>query len=186
MVSGLTKFTLFTASIFVSTSMLVDAVRADQLPQRKPGLWEMAISSSQGGVPAQTMKQCIDSATDTKMLRMGSSMAGQMGANCSGGDVKSQGGKFVSDSICTIQGTKMTAHTEFGGDFNKAYGGITQVKYEPPLMGLSEAKTEIAAKWVGPCEADQKPGDMIMPGGVKMNIESMAAMAEQMNKSLKK
>jgi hypothetical protein len=28
----------------------------------------------------------------------------------------------------------------------------------------------MTATWLGPCAADQRPGDMIMPGGMKMNI----------------
>jgi hypothetical protein len=28
----------------------------------------------------------------------------------------------------------------------------------------------MAAKWIGPCAADQKPGDMIMANGTKINI----------------
>jgi hypothetical protein len=31
----------------------------------------------------------------------------------------------------------------------------------------------IAAKWLGACHADQKPGDMIMPGGIKMNLRDL-------------
>jgi hypothetical protein len=31
----------------------------------------------------------------------------------------------------------------------------------------------MAAKWLGPCAADQKPGDMIMGNGFKMNILEM-------------
>jgi hypothetical protein len=31
----------------------------------------------------------------------------------------------------------------------------------------------MAAKWLGPCAADQKPGDMIMGNGMKMNILEM-------------
>jgi hypothetical protein len=29
------------------------------------------------------------------------------------------------------------------------------------------------AKWLGPCAADQKPGDIIMSNGVKINIPEM-------------
>ena len=45
--------------------------------------------------------------------------------------------------------------------------------YQPPFMGKSDGKAVIDAKWVGPCKADQKPGDMVMPGGVKMNVMDM-------------
>ena len=31
----------------------------------------------------------------------------------------------------------------------------------------------IEAKWLGACKADQKPGDMIMAGGRKMNIRDL-------------
>jgi hypothetical protein len=31
----------------------------------------------------------------------------------------------------------------------------------------------VAAKWLGPCHADQKPGDMIMPGDITMNLRDL-------------
>jgi hypothetical protein len=31
----------------------------------------------------------------------------------------------------------------------------------------------ITAKWLGPCEAGQKPGDLILPGGMKINLRDM-------------
>jgi hypothetical protein len=40
------------------------------------------------------------------------------------------------------------------------------------LPGSGTTRT-ISAQWLGPCAADQKPGDMIMPNGVKMNIIEM-------------
>ena len=39
-----------------------------------------------------------------------------------------------------------------------------------------EMKMTIAAKWLGPCAADQKPGDMIMSNGMKINIRNMPSM----------
>jgi hypothetical protein len=33
--------------------------------------------------------------------------------------------------------------------------------------------TTMSAKWLGPCAADQKPGDVIMPNGMKMNLLDM-------------
>ena len=44
----------------------------------------------------------------------------------------------------------------------------------PAIPGL-EATTNmtIEAKWAGPCKADQKPGDMIMSNGMKMNIRDI-------------
>ena len=31
----------------------------------------------------------------------------------------------------------------------------------------------LEAKWLGACTADQKPGDIVMPGGFRMNIKDM-------------
>jgi hypothetical protein len=31
----------------------------------------------------------------------------------------------------------------------------------------------MSATWIGPCKAGQKAGDIIMPGGLKMNIKDM-------------
>ncbi len=42
------------------------------------------------------------------------------------------------------------------------------------------APATLSAKWLGPCTADQKPGDMIMPNGMKMNIQSMQNMQKGM------
>jgi hypothetical protein len=40
----------------------------------------------------------------------------------------------------------------------------------------------IAAKWLGPCKADQKPGDMIMAGGRKLNIRDMLKLQQGLQK----
>ncbi|HBF56370.1 MAG TPA: hypothetical protein DDW72_21085, partial [Afipia sp.] len=40
----------------------------------------------------------------------------------------------------------------------------------------AETTNVLEAKWIGACKADQKPGDILMPGGMKMNIRDMRAM----------
>ena len=42
----------------------------------------------------------------------------------------------------------------------------------------------IDAKWMGACAADQKPGDMIMAGGRKVNIRDMQNMMQNLPKAL--
>jgi hypothetical protein len=46
-------------------------------------------------------------------------------------------------------------------------------------MGKGENLTLIDAKWIGPCQSDQKPGDMIMPNGMKINIHEMQEQQQQ-------
>ena len=41
-----------------------------------------------------------------------------------------------------------------------------------PMAGITNTKSVMVAKWVGPCKSDQKPGDVIV-NGQKMNLLSM-------------
>jgi hypothetical protein len=36
-----------------------------------------------------------------------------------------------------------------------------------------DSTTTIEAKWLGACKPDQKAGDIMMPGGMKINIKDM-------------
>jgi hypothetical protein len=69
----------------------------------------------------------------------------------------------------------VTSHIDATGDFNSAYTVKTTAKSTggnlPPDM-----VTTIQAKWISACKADQKPGDIVMPGGMKMNISDMQKM----------
>jgi len=37
----------------------------------------------------------------------------------------------------------------------------------------AETQMTIEAKWAGPCKTNQKPGDIIMANGMKMNVTDM-------------
>ena len=45
-----------------------------------------------------------------------------------------------------------------------------------PADGTSNMTME--AKWLGACKADQKPGDMIMGNGMKVNIVDMQRLQQ--------
>jgi hypothetical protein len=84
---------------------------------------------------------------------------------------------MVIDSTCNIAGIASTSHTEINGDFNSAY--TVSVKSTHPAIGggaPKETNMTMDAKWLGACKPDQKPGDMIMPGGIKINIKDMQAL----------
>ncbi len=162
---------LLAAFALVLPAFPLDAY-ADDLPQRKTGLWELTMTAGPG-VPPQTMKQCIDSGTDAKLMKMGTDMAGKLGAQCETTGIKKVGAQYINESTCQMGTTKITSKSVFAGDFNKEYSGETTATYDPPLMGMANAKTTLAAKYLGDCEAGQAPGDMVMPGGIKMNINQL-------------
>ncbi len=148
-------------------------------PPRKPGLWEMSLQTG-GATGAKTLaahvtQQCIDTASDKAMREMGMGIGEKM---CSKQEMRAEGGGFVVDSVCRIDlgsGTASTAttHGVISGDFGSAYRMVMRSTYDPPMMGRTQGETVMEAKWLGPCKAGQKPGDMVMPGGQTMNVLEM-------------
>ena len=81
---------------------------------------------------------------------------------------------YVSDSVCGMAGVTVTSHAEITGDFNSAYTVKSTSHTEGGVGGAPrDSTTTIEAKWLGACKPDQKPGDIMMPGGMKMNIKDM-------------
>jgi hypothetical protein len=157
-------------ALLVAVIALAAEALAIDLPKRKSGLWDIKISRTSTKHPPQTLQMCIDQKTDDMAQQMGENVARQA---CSKQQIRREGNKIVGDSVCKIGETTATSHTVFSGEFDRAYRGEIRTKYSPPLMGTSENLTLIEAKWIGPCQADQEPGDMIMPNGMKINIKQL-------------
>ena len=141
-----------------------------EMPSRKPGLWELKLDKA----GAQTMQQCTDATTEKEMASTFGPMAKEM---CSRQEMKKTAPGLVVDSTCKIGNMTSVSHTEFNGDFNSAYTVTTTSKNSGGPAGMpAETTNVLEAKWIGPCKADQKPGEILMPGGMKMNIKDMKAM----------
>ncbi len=143
-------------------------VLAAELPARKAGLWEIRTTFENRNGAAATIQQCIDAATDQMMQ----SNAGPFAqASCAKRDVQKSGDTVTIDSTCTLAGKTATSHAVITGSFDSAYT-MTVASQSEALPGGKMTIT-MAAKWLGPCAADQKPGDVIMANGIKMNILEM-------------
>jgi uncharacterized protein DUF3617 len=158
------------AVVFAAAFLAAPALAQD-MPSRKAGLWEMTMTFEGRGAPPQTMQQCIDAATDKAMQDMSQGARGQ---TCSKREVKKVGDTIVFDSVCSTGAGTATSHGVVSGDFNSAYTIKINSKRSggPPNMP-AETNMNIAAKWLGACKADQKPGDIIMANGMKMNVTDM-------------
>ena len=158
---------------------LVCALRADadELPLRKPGLWEMKIVKTGSALPGMTMQHCTDAATDKDMANTVSPMAKQV---CTKQEVQKTATGYIADSVCTVAGVSMTSHSEINGDFDSAYTVVTTSHLDKGPSAIRDTTTRIEAKWLGGCKADQKPGDIVMPGGFKVNVKD----AEKLKKLL--
>jgi len=139
-------------------------VTAADLPKRKSGLWEIT-TSEPGGPPGPIATMCIDEKLDD--------MAKQLSAGavtCTRQELRRDGDRYISDSVCKIGDSTATTHAVISGDFESTYQADIQARYSPPLMGMTEGRSVMNAKWLGPCRAGQRPGDIVMPGGSTINI----------------
>lgn len=162
---------------------LAAAAHAVELPVRKAGLWEMKVVRTGSAVPDMTMQHCTDEATDKEMGAVATPMAKDM---CAKQDIAKTATGYVSDSVCTVAGTTVTSHTEIIGDFNSGYTVKSTTHSDRGPAGVRDGTSTIEAKWLGACKADQKPGDIMMPGGMKMNVKDMEKLKNLIPKQLPK
>jgi hypothetical protein len=162
------RFAWFCLGAALLAAVPAFGARADEIPVRKPGLWEMKILKTGSALPEMTMQHCTDETTDKQMSTAFSPVAKE---TCSKRDISKTATGYVSDSVCGAGGVTMTSHSDITGDFNSAYTVKSTVHSDKGAGGVHDLTSTIEAKWLGPCKPDQKPGDIVMPGGFKMNIK---------------
>ncbi|MGZ3351758.1 MAG: DUF3617 domain-containing protein [Xanthobacteraceae bacterium] len=142
---------------------------AVEMPVRKAGLWELKMVRTGSPLPEMTMQHCTDETTDKAMTAAASPMSKEV---CSKNDIQKTATGYVSDSECSVAGMSMKSHSEITGDFNSAYTvNTTSHSERGPAGSPHDTTMTIEAKWLGACKPDQKPGDIVMPGGFKMNVK---------------
>ncbi len=148
---------------------------ADDTPRRKAGLWEITTRS---GDTAQSItgQQCVDAGTDELMRPA----AGN--PHCPAPALRREGKRTILDSTCDLNGTTITTHAEFHGDFSTDYSGEIASTFSRPNAGSQTTRYTIAARWLGPCRQGQRPGDIMQPGSKPMNIEDARRMMDEMRK----
>ncbi len=133
-------------------------VLAEELPQRKPGLWE---SKSIGADGETVAKQCVGEGTDQ------AAMGAISGKACTKNVVTKTGDGYAIETECAIGQIKAAGKGIITGDFASALRTetTTTLTGAPGQTSPMERKTVIEAKRLGDCEAGQKPGDIILPDG---------------------
>jgi len=163
---------------------------ADDLPRRKPGLWETTMSSGLAQERPVVSQQCIDEKTDADLLK---NAASGKDASCTQTAMKRLSKGWEFDSVCKQTDGTLTSHTTITGDFNSQYTMVMKGRWTPPLHGVSDFQSTINARHMGACPADMRPGDMKIEGmlmradGMPTNLppeqaEQMKKMMEQMQK----
>lgn len=160
---------------------LSGAVAAIDLPKRKPGLWEIHSSLANLGGAGTMMQNCIDEKTDDLMARQGEANARQQ---CSRSNIRRDGNRVTVDMVCKIQGGTATTRGAFSGDFESAYRGELVTDYNPPVQGMKQSVVTLDARYVGPCQPGQKPGDIVLPGMGAMTPDEIMKRLPEMMKNM--
>jgi hypothetical protein len=142
------------------------------LPQRAPGLWEQRVTTAGR---SQVSRLCLDKAVEQRFTAWGQTTG--RGA-CSRARVTPRaGGGWAFASSCDMgRNGRTDTRGVVTGDFSKSYkvqAKSTVSGAAAPLMnGTHEMNLE--AVWQGPCPAGMQPGDLELPGGVKINMLRMS------------
>ena len=163
------------AIVALTTAVCATTAFAAELPTRKAGLWDMKMIFEGRNLPPQAMQHCVDAKTDKLM---NSQFGGMSKEACSKQDVQVSGNTITMDSVCKFGPATSTSHAVITGSFDQAYTVKISSTREggPQIPGVAPnqpTNMTIEAKWLGPCKADQKPGDIVMANGMKMNVLQM-------------
>ncbi|MEO7157628.1 MAG: DUF3617 family protein [Vicinamibacterales bacterium] len=151
--------------LIAATTLAALPVFGEDPPKRKSGLWEIKTSAAAVD-EARIVQMCVDQKADN-ITGPAAATAKKM---CSKTDLHHTGDRLTIDSVCKFGATTATTHSIITGKFDSAYRVETSSTYDPPLGGMKQSVATIEARWLGPCAADQKPGDMILGNGLKINI----------------
>lgn len=146
-----------------------NAAGAADYPPRKAGLWEMTIDTGRG--PPQMARYCVDAATDAALQKMGQGSMGQM---CSRFELHRSGATMTADAVCRMGDTQVTTHSVTTFTANTATHTVATSRFDPPMQGgMAEARMTQDGRWIGPCDSDMQPGDMVINGN-KMHMPTGA------------
>lgn len=150
------------------------SAQAQDLPPRKPGLWDIKTTVEGRKLPIKDVRHCVDQSTD-KMMNSALGLASWQA--CSKKDVQKSGNTTTIDSVCKVSGVTNTSHTVITGSFDSAYtvtiASMSEGGEKVKGMPKGEHNVMIEAKYLGACERGQKPGDIMIGDGIKINIQNM-------------
>jgi hypothetical protein len=160
------------AAVLLSVSLSGTIVAwADELPIRKPGLWEIKIKLTGGAAPTAMMRHCTDAAVDRDMSTMFNPLAP---SPCTKSTVLKEGDHYIINASCTADDKSIKVQSDVMGDFQSSYTVVTETKIQDdPDSDPTLTNMTLEGKYAGACKMGQKPGDVVMAGGLKVNIKDM-------------
>jgi hypothetical protein len=146
-------------------------VLADDLgiPARKAGQWKIEmVPETAKAAPQMTFQLCLDAESDKALMSAGAGMAA--GAKCTMTKATQGPDGLTFDGACDMGAMKTKSHTVISGDFQSSYTmKITSDTTGGPAGMPKHSVITQNATYEGACAAGMEPGDMMMPGGMKVN-----------------
>lgn len=152
---------------------------ASHLPARKAGLWEMTLAAhaSQGPgsamQPEVTVQQCTNAAAEPVML-LALLPAQESCTEIRVARRSGHGGGYDIRTECSSDGRPVRGRVSLWGDMQDIYGGEYSVSF-PQTPQNNVGPVAFQGRWLGSCRAGQKPGDMVLPNGITVNVVDDAA-----------
>ncbi len=135
-------------------------------PIRRAGYWQTTMNM---GPRTMTTAMCTDETLEKSMTVMGQGVTEK---DCPQHDYHPIPGGWAFNSTCTIAGRTDVSSGTVTGDMQTNY----HMEMTTHPSNGPERHMTMDVKWLGPCPAGRVPGDMVMPGGMVMNMSKMAQM----------
>lgn len=162
-----TLFFLAAAILAASEAAAQDAT----LPARRAGYWQVILRSDAPGATAIKSEFCTDATVEQKVSVLGKSMMANV---CSKSQVQHSLAGWTFVSVCKAGSMTIRTAATLSGDFQTHYHYDATMQMTPPLApGLGNRRTFADGQWLGPCPPGRKPGDMVMPTGMVVNIVNL-------------
>lgn len=149
-----------------------------ELPKLEAGLWKVTttVYTTADTTYIKTRESpyvshlCTGQNSQHDMLKLNMGLTNK---TCSKKELRIDGGKVFSNSICKMGDSTVTneGKTIFLDKSN--YQSEVLLSYNPVYDGEKKRRITNVAQFVGTCKADQKPGDFIAPNGNITSIRSL-------------
>lgn len=149
------------------------------MPTRRPGLWIQTMTRD-GRSPGHLaeVKMCLDAAADTKLGVFGHNVTNSL---CRQAVSRGLDGSYSYNATCKMGAGVVRSKGVITGDFSSAYKVHTESDIERPTGGAPDHHVmDVEARYAGACPADMTPGDMVIGGSLKVNINRMPTLGQAM------
>ena len=116
---------------------------------------------------------CLDKHTQRNVLDQ---LVFAMPRMCSRYQYGMRSGRFVTDTSCTLGASTIEGRTETTFYRDTAYHTEVVGRVGPTGRLAEQQRAVIDARHVGACPSSMKPGDMVLPNGLTLNLVHFGAL----------